>query len=63
MTDPVEIFFSYAHEDETLMNDVRRQLVVEERNGRILEEITYNNTKRFIFNEPFVEWLATGQAT
>jgi len=33
----VEIFFSYAHEDEDLMNDVRRQLVVEERNGRILK--------------------------
>lgn len=34
---PIEIFFSYAHEDEELMNDVRRQLVVEERNGRILK--------------------------
>lgn len=37
MNGPVEIFFSYAHEDEDLMNDVRRQLVVEERNGRILK--------------------------
>lgn len=37
MTGSVEIFFSYAHEDEDLMNDVRRQLVVEERNGRILK--------------------------
>jgi hypothetical protein len=34
---PLEIFFSYAHEDEALMNDVRRQLVVYERNGRILK--------------------------
>jgi hypothetical protein len=34
---PVEIFFSYAHEDEGLMNSVRRQLVVNERNGRILK--------------------------
>ncbi len=34
---PVEIFFSYAHEDEELMNMVRRQLVVNERNGRILK--------------------------
>ena len=25
---PVEIFFSYVHEDETLMDDVRRQLVL-----------------------------------
>jgi hypothetical protein len=33
----IEIFFSYAHEDEELMNDVRRQLIVEERNGRILK--------------------------
>src|SRR6478736_6633098 len=33
----VEIFFSYAHEDENLMNDVRRQLVIHERNGRILK--------------------------
>lgn len=37
MNDPVEIFFSYAHEDEELMNDIRRQLIVEERNGRILK--------------------------
>jgi DNA-directed RNA polymerase subunit RPC12/RpoP len=37
MEDPLEIFFSYAHEDEDLMNDVRRQLVVYERNGRILK--------------------------
>jgi TIR domain len=34
---PLEIFFSYAHEDEDLMNDVRRQLIVYERNGRILK--------------------------
>src|SRR5438477_8082544 len=33
----VEIFFSYAHEDEQLMNDVRRQMIVFERNGRILK--------------------------
>jgi hypothetical protein len=32
---PIEIFFSYAHEDEDLMNDVRRQLVLFERLGRI----------------------------
>jgi hypothetical protein len=34
---PIEIFFSYAHEDEDLMDEVRRQLVVHERNGRILK--------------------------
>ena len=28
---PIEIFFSYAHEDETLMHDVRRQLIVYDR--------------------------------
>ena len=33
----LEIFFSYAHEDEALMHDVRRQLIVHERNGRILK--------------------------
>src|SRR5712691_7128476 len=33
----IEIFFSYAHADEDLMNDVRRQLVIHERNGRILK--------------------------
>ena len=33
----IEIFFSYAHEDEDLMNDVRRQLVIFERNKRILK--------------------------
>jgi hypothetical protein len=33
----VEIFFSYAHADEDLMNDVRRQLIIHERNGRILK--------------------------
>lgn len=32
---PVEIFFSYAHEDEDLMNAVRQQLIVHEKNGRI----------------------------
>ena len=37
MNEPIEIFFSYAHEDEDLMNDVRRQLIVEERNGRIIK--------------------------
>ncbi len=37
MNAPLEIFFSYAHEDEDLMNDVRRQLIVFERNGRILK--------------------------
>jgi hypothetical protein len=36
MASPLEIFFSYAHEDEDLMNDVRRQFEVHERNGRIL---------------------------
>lgn len=37
MSNPIEIFFSYAHEDEALMNDVRRQLIVFERNGKILK--------------------------
>lgn len=37
MDRPLEIFFSYAHADEVLMNDVRRQLIVYERNGRILK--------------------------
>src|SRR5687768_9098774 len=31
----IEVFFSYAHEDEALMNDVRRQLVVFDRQGLI----------------------------
>lgn len=34
---PIEIFFSYAHEDETLMNEVRLQLVVRERLGEIVK--------------------------
>jgi hypothetical protein len=33
----IEIFFSYAHEDEDLMDEVRRQLIVFERQGRILK--------------------------
>jgi hypothetical protein len=33
MTDPIEIFFSYAHQDEDLMNDVRRQLAIYEGKG------------------------------
>ncbi len=37
MDSPLNIFFSYAHEDEELMNDVRRQLIVYERNGQILK--------------------------
>lgn len=32
-----EIFFSYAHEDEDLMNEVRRQLTVFEREKRIVK--------------------------
>ena len=34
---PVEVFFSYAHEDEDLMNLVRRQLVVRERLKQIVK--------------------------
>jgi hypothetical protein len=34
---PVQIFFSYAHEDEELMNSVREQLVIYERLGRIVK--------------------------
>ena len=33
----IEIFFSYAHKDEELMDEVRRQLIVYERQGRILK--------------------------
>ena len=33
----IEIFFSYAHEDEDLMNDVRQQLVIFERKGYIIK--------------------------
>lgn len=32
---PIEIFLSYAHEDEELMNIVRRQLILFEREGLI----------------------------
>lgn len=32
-----EIFFSYAHADEELMNEVRRQLIVFERQERIIK--------------------------
>jgi TIR domain len=34
---PIEIFFSYAHDDEDLMNDVRRQLIIYERKGQIIK--------------------------
>lgn len=34
---PIEIFFSYAHEDEGLMDVVRLQLVVRERLGQIVK--------------------------
>ncbi len=34
---PIEIFFSYAHEDENLMNDVRRQLIIFERKRQIIK--------------------------
>lgn len=37
MTKPTEIFFSYAHEDEDLMDAVRRQLIAFERRGLILK--------------------------
>lgn len=33
----IEIFFSYAHEDEKLMDKVRRQLIVFEREKRIVK--------------------------
>src|SRR5688572_4130169 len=35
MSEPVEIFFSYAHADEALMNDFRLQLILFERQGLI----------------------------
>ena len=35
MTVPIEIFFSYAHEDEALMDAVRRQLIVFDRRNLI----------------------------
>lgn len=35
MASPIEIFFSYAHEDEKLIDDVRRQLILFERQGLI----------------------------
>jgi hypothetical protein len=35
MTTPIEIFFSYAHEDEDLMDAVRRQLIIFDRRGLI----------------------------
>lgn len=34
---PIEIFFSYAHQDEALMDEVRLQLVVRERMGEIIK--------------------------
>jgi len=34
---PAEIFFSYAHEDEGLMDAVRRQLIVFERKGLLIK--------------------------
>ncbi|MHB8894142.1 MAG: toll/interleukin-1 receptor domain-containing protein [Candidatus Geothermincolia bacterium] len=36
---PIDVFFSYAHEDEALMDQVRRQLVVHERLGSIVKLI------------------------
>jgi hypothetical protein len=35
MSRPIEIFFSYAHEDVALVDAVRRQLVVFDRQGVI----------------------------
>ncbi|MCX7112756.1 MAG: toll/interleukin-1 receptor domain-containing protein [Proteobacteria bacterium] len=37
MNRPIEIFFSYAHEDENLMDDVRRQLIGAERRGILVK--------------------------
>jgi hypothetical protein len=37
MARPIEIFFSYAHEDKNLMDDVREHLIFFEREGRILK--------------------------
>jgi TIR domain len=37
MTKPIQIFFSYAHEDEALMDAVRRQLIVFDRQ-RVIEK-------------------------
>lgn len=34
---PVEVFFSYAHEDQLLMDSVRNQLVIRERLGQIVK--------------------------
>lgn len=37
MERPIEVFFSYAHEDEALMDTIRLQLVVRERIGEIVK--------------------------
>jgi TIR domain len=37
MVRPAIIFFSYAHEDEALMNRVRQQLIIFERQGYIIK--------------------------
>src|SRR3989442_8127516 len=37
MMKPIEIFFSYAHEDEALMDEVRRQLILYDRQ-RIIQK-------------------------
>lgn len=37
MVQIVEVFFSYAHVDEELMSAVRRQMIIYERNGRLVK--------------------------
>jgi hypothetical protein len=36
----IEIFFSYAHADEALMDEVRRQLIIHERNAALSNGMT-----------------------
>jgi TIR domain len=37
LTRIAEVFFSYAHADEELMNSVRRQMIIYERNGILVK--------------------------
>ena len=57
MAKPLQIFFSYAHEDGALMHEVRKQLVIFERNGLITKSYDRQIPPGDNWSSAIDEWL------
>jgi hypothetical protein len=57
MMKPIEIFFSYAHEDEALMDEVRRQLILYDRQDIIRKNGTTERSNNDMHRSAASEFL------